>query len=94
MSYVQGTDIRLRAVFTVTETQAAEDPDTVTLVVVPPVGAAYTRTGGALENPAPGEYSCIIDTPEAGTYRYEWRAPKVVGQRSFTVRSSIAPATV
>jgi uncharacterized protein YfaS (alpha-2-macroglobulin family) len=97
MSYIQGTQVHVSAVFTDHITDLPVDPAEVKLTIEKPSGDTEVRTlsGGSVTNDplAVGKFTSTIDTtPEYGTWFYQFESTGVeatVGRRAITVRKRI-----
>jgi hypothetical protein len=98
MSYVQGTVVRVSAVFTDTNTGAPVDPPEVVLRVERPGQEVEQRTlgqGGVINDPTrTGGFYADLDTEDGppGTWKYQFEssgATQVTARKALTVRSRI-----
>jgi hypothetical protein len=99
MSYVEGTVIRVRAVFTAVDTDLPVEPGEVILRIDKPgtdtIEELKLSTGGIQDDPdTDGGYYADLDTTNGpcGTWHYQFEssgATKVVTRKQLTVRSRV-----
>ena len=97
MSYIQGTQVKLKGHFDDKTTGQPIDPTEVILTVEDPIGGVvqYTFSGDQVQKgDDTGDFYYILDTsPLPGAWKYQFESTgteKVVGRQQITVRPRIA----
>jgi len=101
MSYVQGTQVKLKGNFKDLDTDQPIDPTEVILTIEDPAGTAtqYTLSANQVQNDTDvvGLFFYVLDTtPMHGPWKYQFESTgneKVVGIKQINVRPRL-PATV